>query len=153
MSLNPEFRGRRAWVCPNDDGSGTQNRSVRLRRRGNVPLAAEHVDDAAALYFAAAEQLADGRLSPGVPLHAVGDEGVATPDLATAIGDQVGVPVGQREREHFGWFKLFIDRDSPTSSDKTRSMVGRNPTGPSLLDDIRSDAYAAAEPLEALKIN
>ena len=58
-------------------------------------------------------------------------------------GRQLGLPVEQRGREHFGWFADFAGADMPASSARTRSLLGGTPTGPGLLADIDQPGYYA----------
>ncbi len=73
--------------------------------------------------------------------HGVADEGVPFKDIAEVIGRQLGLPVESRGREHFGWFADFAGADMPASSERTRSLLGWEPTGPDLLTDIDQPGY------------
>lgn len=95
-----------------------------------------HRLDAARLYRLALEQ---GATQPAY--HAVADEGVAFKDIAKVIGSRLGLPVESRGREHFGWFADFAGADMPASSERTRSLLGWEPTGPNLLIDIDQPGY------------
>lgn len=98
-----------------------------------------HRLDAARLYRLALEQ---GATEP--TYHAIADEGVAFKDIAGVIGRRLGVPVESRGRDHFGWFADFAGADMPASSERTRSLLGWEPTGPDLLSDIDQPDYYAA---------
>jgi nucleoside-diphosphate-sugar epimerase len=98
-----------------------------------------HRLDAARLYRLALEH---GVTEPAY--HAIADEGVAFKDIAGVIGRQLGLPVESRGREHFGWFADFAGADMPASSERTRSLLGWQPTGPDLLSDIDQPGYYAA---------
>ncbi len=75
--------------------------------------------------------------------HAVADEAVPFKEIAEVIGRRLGLPVESREREHFGWFAMMAGADMAVSSKRTRSVLGWEPTGPSLLADIdQADYYA-----------
>ncbi|MEU1546670.1 SDR family oxidoreductase [Nocardia sp. NPDC005745] len=78
-------------------------------------------------------------------LHAVADEGVATRDIAAAIGRNLGVPVAsvspQDADAHFGWLAAFYAMDRPTSSALTRQRLGWQPTQPGLIDDLDKGHY------------
>ena len=73
--------------------------------------------------------------------HAVADEGVPFKEIAGVIGRQLGLPVEPREREHFGWFADFAGGDMAASSERTRTRLGWQPTGPDLLTDIDQPGY------------
>jgi nucleoside-diphosphate-sugar epimerase len=101
---------------------------------------AAHVADVALLYRLALE-----KGSVGVRYLAVGEEGVTLKDIAAAIGRGLNVPVvsvsQEQAQEHFGFLGFFAGRDAPASSAKTRSELGWNPTGPSLLTDLANMRY------------
>lgn len=81
-------------------------------------------------------------------MHAVGEEGLASRDIAGAVGDFLGVPavsVAPDEVEaHFGWLGRFFGMDITASSARTRDLLGWTPTGPTLFEDIAAGAYAAS---------
>lgn len=90
-------------------------------------------------------RLAVERASAGAVVHAVAEEGVATRDIAGAIGERLGVPTSavapERAQEHFGWLARFYAADAPASSRLTRERYGWAPTWPGLLADIAAGAY------------
>jgi len=101
---------------------------------------AVHRSDAARLVRLALDDAPAG----GV-VHAVAEEGVATRDIAEALGRSLDLPVGPVDpadaAEHFGWIGRFFALDAPTSSALTRERYGWTPTGPTLLDDIAAGGY------------
>ena len=42
---------------------------------------------------------------------------------------------------HFTWLSGFIGLDSPASSERTRALLGWNPTGPGLIEDLDKGHY------------
>ena len=104
---------------------------------------AVHVLDVARLY-----RLAIEKCEPGARYHAVDEEGVSARDIAQAIGDGLGVPVKSilpnEAADHFGWLGGFVGLDMLSSSEWTRKVLGWEPSGPSLLDDLREMDYSAA---------
>jgi nucleoside-diphosphate-sugar epimerase len=101
-----------------------------------------HTLDAARLYRLALE------VGPaGSRLHGVADEGVAFREIAEAIGRGLGLPaasVSAAEAEkHLGFLASFAQRDNPTSSEHTRSVLGWQPTHPGLLADLTEGHYFA----------
>jgi nucleoside-diphosphate-sugar epimerase len=104
---------------------------------------AAHVLDTAHLYRLALEK---GRV--GARYHAVAEEGVPLKDIATAIGRGLNVPVvsipPEQAAEHFGFLGFFAGRDALISSAQTRSELGWNPTGPTLLTDLGNMRYSEA---------
>lgn len=101
---------------------------------------AAHISDVARLYRLAVEQG-----SVGARYHAVAEEGVPLKDIATAVGNGLRVPVisiaPEQAQEHFGFLGFFAGRDGHVSSVQTRSKLGWNPTGPSLLTDLANMRY------------
>ena len=101
---------------------------------------AVHRLDCAALVARAIE-----RAAPGSVLHAVAEEGIATRDIAHAIGAALGLPTAavaaDRAAEHFGWLAAFYGADAPASNALTRASVGWTPRQPTLLADIAAGHY------------
>jgi nucleoside-diphosphate-sugar epimerase len=93
-------------------------------------------DDAARLFRLALEGA-----PAGSALHAVADEGVPIRDVADVIGRELGLPAESVPAEHFGWLSRFIGLDGPASSAWTRELLGWQPTGPSLIDDLGKGHY------------
>jgi nucleoside-diphosphate-sugar epimerase len=101
---------------------------------------AVHTVDAARLYRLALESA-----PAGTRLHAVDDEGIAFRRIAEAIGRGVGVPVRsippERAGEFVGFLAMFVALDNPTSSARTRELLGWQPTEPGLLEDLAHGHY------------
>jgi nucleoside-diphosphate-sugar epimerase len=99
-----------------------------------------HRLDAARLYRLALEQGVERG-----PFHAVDDEGVPFKAIAEVIGRRLGVPVVSKTSEeaagHFGWFAGFAGMDIPSSSARTRSVLGWKPEQPGLLADLDQAHY------------
>ena len=85
------------------------------------------------------------KASAGTILHAIGEEGIPSREIAEAIGRGLGVPAVSIAREdalaHFGWLGGFFGMDIPTSSTLTQQLLGWTPTGPTLLEDLATDSY------------
>jgi nucleoside-diphosphate-sugar epimerase len=90
-------------------------------------------------------QLAVDKATPGAVLHAVAEDGVATRDIAAALGRFLSVPVesipAERAQAHFGWLAMFFGADAPASSARTRALLGWEPTHSTLLEDIALGHY------------
>lgn len=90
-------------------------------------------------------QLAIDKATPGSVLHAVAEEGVATRDIAKALGQFLGVPVEsipvERAQQHFDWLGMFFGADAPASNARTRALLGWEPTHATLLEDIAAGHY------------
>lgn len=101
---------------------------------------AVHRTDAARLARLAVESAPAGSV-----LHAVADEGVAFVDIARAIGRGLDVPVESvapaAALDHFGPLGRFASLDMPASSAATRALLGWEPTGPSLIEDLDEGHY------------
>jgi nucleoside-diphosphate-sugar epimerase len=94
---------------------------------------AVHAFDAAVLFRLALES-APG----GTSWHAVADEGDAVRDIATVIGRRLGLPVEEVPQESFGPFGQIFAMDQPSSSARTREVLGWRPTRPGLLEDLEN---------------
>jgi nucleoside-diphosphate-sugar epimerase len=101
---------------------------------------AVHRSDAARLARLAVENAPAGSV-----LHAVGDEGVSFRKIAETMGRRLVVPTAsvapEQALEHFGPLGLFAGLDSPASAAITRELLGWEPTGPTLLEDLDQDHY------------
>ena len=101
---------------------------------------AVHRLDAAHLYRLVLEKNA-----AGARYHGVAETGVAFRDIAGVIGRRLNVPVVTKSREeaaeHFGWFAHFAALDNPASSERTRDILGWQPTQPALIPDLDRSRY------------
>jgi len=81
----------------------------------------------------------------GGPFHATAEDGVPFKAIAEVIGRRLNIPVVSKSpeeaAEHFGWFAMFAGIDAPTSSERTRSLLGWQPKQPGLIADIDHLAY------------
>jgi nucleoside-diphosphate-sugar epimerase len=101
---------------------------------------AVHRSDAARLARLAVEAAPAGSV-----LHAVADEGVPFRQIAEAMGQHLDVPTASvapaDAPDHFFPLGHFVGLDSPASAAVTRELLGWEPTGPSLLEDLEQDHY------------
>ena len=101
---------------------------------------AVHRLDAAHLYCLALE-----RAPAGSVLHAVGEEGLPTREIAKVIGRHLNVPTAAIAREdaaeHFGWLGAFFGLDAPASSSLTQQRLGWEPTHVGLIADLEQGHY------------
>lgn len=90
-------------------------------------------------------RLAIDKAPAGSALHAVAEEGIATRDIATALGQALGLPTASipadQAASHFNWLGMFYGADIPVSSVQTQALLGWKPTHPTLLDDIAAGHY------------
>ena len=103
--------------------------------------AAVHVSDAARLVVTGL-----AKAPAGNRLHAVAEEGVATREIAEAIGRAFDLPVASIAPDdvegHFGWIGMFFAMDLTATSAATRELLGWTPVGPTLIEDINAGGYA-----------
>jgi len=101
---------------------------------------AVHRADAARLFRLAVESAPAGTV-----LHAAAEQGVPLRDVAEAIGCGLGVPVVSVDPadagEHFGWLGTFLGFDVLASSDRTRELLGWEPTHQGLVEDLDQGHY------------
>ncbi len=107
---------------------------------GSIRWPAVHRSDAARLARLAVEAAPGGSV-----LHAVADEGVRFREIAEEIGRHLGLPTASltpvEAVEQFAHLGRFVAVDSPASSALTRELLGWEPTGPTLLEDLAQDYY------------
>jgi nucleoside-diphosphate-sugar epimerase len=86
-------------------------------------------------------------------LHAIGEEGVPTRELAEVIGRHLRVPVvsiaPDNAAEHFDWMATFWGLDIPASSAITRELLGWSPVQPGLIADLDEGHYFEELPAAA----
>ena len=108
--------------------------------------AAVHQSDAARLV-----DLGLAKAPAGAHLHAIGEDGIPTRDIAEAIGRAFGLPVTSIAPDdvqgHFGWIGTFFGMDLAATSTATRELLGWTPTGPTLIEDLDAGAYSARTPM------
>ncbi|WP_274918520.1 SDR family oxidoreductase [Streptomyces sp. WZ-12] len=99
-----------------------------------------HRRDAARLFRLAVEQAPAGSV-----LHGIAEEGVPVRTIAELIGRHLDIPTASvapdDAERHFGWLGRFLTADVPTSSDKTRTLLGWQPTHPELIADLEKGHY------------
>jgi len=110
---------------------------------GSAAWSAVHRSDAARLVRLGLEQA-----PAGSRLHAVAEEAIPTREIAEAIAEALGIPVTsiapEDAVEHFGFIGRFFALDMSASSNRTRELLDWNPTGPTLIEDIKAGAYTGA---------
>jgi nucleoside-diphosphate-sugar epimerase len=110
---------------------------------GSAAWSAVHRSDAARLVRLGLEQA-----PAGSRLHAVAEEAIPTREIAEAIAEALGIPVTsiapEDAVEHFGFIGRFFALDMSASSNRTRELLDWNPTGPTLIQDIKAGAYTGA---------
>ena len=108
---------------------------------GENRWSAVHRKDAARLVRLGIEHAPGGSV-----LHAVGEEGIPMRDIAEAISHRFELPTTtispEEASERFGFLAQFVALDMAASSAITRELLGWEPTGPTLIEDIRAGAYS-----------
>jgi nucleoside-diphosphate-sugar epimerase len=106
---------------------------------------AVHRSDAARLVRLGLENAPAGTI-----LHAAAEEGVPVREIAEALALRLGVPARSAPAEHIAEEIPFIGRflaaDIPATSTITRDLLGWQPTGPTLLEDIAAGHYDQPRP-------
>jgi nucleoside-diphosphate-sugar epimerase len=111
---------------------------------------AVHKLDAARLFRLALE---NGE--PGARYHAAAEEGVPFREIAEVIGRRLDVRVAgispKEVKGQFSWMAPFVSADNPVSSDRTRELLGWQPTHDRVIPDIDGPSYfePAAAPAQA----
>ncbi|GAA3731568.1 SDR family oxidoreductase [Streptomyces tremellae] len=139
----PSVHGRGDWGFVNFLTTAARERGVSgYVGDGSAAWSAVHRADAARLV-----RLGMEHAPAGTRLHAVAEEAVPTRAVAEAIGDALGLPVVSVEPGdaggHFGFVGGFFASTMTASSVATRRLLSWEPTGPTLLTDIRTGAYTA----------
>ncbi|MVN85350.1 NAD-dependent epimerase/dehydratase family protein [Deinococcus sp. HMF7620] len=101
---------------------------------------AVHRQDAAQLFRLALESAPAGSV-----LHGVAEEGLTAQEIASTIGQHLGLPAVSVPREavaaHFGWIGAFFSMDAPASNQATRELLNWHPTHRGLLEDLAQGDY------------
>lgn len=101
---------------------------------------AVHRLDAAVLYVLALEKAA-----ANANYHASAERGITLREIAEVIGRHLNIPVVSKTKEeageHFGWMLHFVTLDNPTSHQITSDILGWEPKGPTLLEDLEAGVY------------
>ena len=105
---------------------------------GSSRWPAVHVLDAARLFRLAVEVA-----PPGSVLHAVGDDGVPTREIAADIARHLNLTTAPVPAEDYGFLGVVLGRDQPASSVLTRERFGWAPVQPGLIADLDLGHYFA----------
>jgi nucleoside-diphosphate-sugar epimerase len=90
-------------------------------------------------------RLAFEKASAGSTFHGVGDTGISRKVIAETIAGKLGVEtksVAEEEApQYLGFLAAFAGLDNPTSNDKTREVLGWEPTHPGWVEDVQTGHY------------
>jgi nucleoside-diphosphate-sugar epimerase len=93
-------------------------------------------------------RLAVEKAPAGSTFHGVGDLGIPGKLIAETIAGKLGVPTRSitedEAPQYLGFLAAFAGLDNPTSNDKTRQVLGWEPTHPGWVDDVEQGHYFAA---------
>lgn len=131
--IKPGFAGRLVETARRQGAAGYPG-------DGTMRWSAVHRQDAARLFRLAVEEAPAGAV-----LHGVAEEGIAQREIAETIGEGLGMPTTSLESDRldawFGWLAPLVLLDAPATSSATRELLGWEPTGLGLLQDLRDGAY------------
>jgi nucleoside-diphosphate-sugar epimerase len=98
--------------------------------------------DIGVLYRLALEQA-----PAGATLHGVGDTGIPRKVIAETIGGKLGIEAkgvtDEQAPQYLGFLAPFAGLDNPTSNDRTRELLGWEPTHPDWIEDVQTGHYFA----------
>lgn len=109
---------------------------------GTAEWSAAHVSDVAQLIRLGLEGA-----PAGTRLHAVAEQAITTRSIAEALGEALRLPVTSIDpadaAQHFGIVGHFFGQTMTASSARTRELLGWEPTGPGLIEDILVGSYTS----------
>ena len=81
----------------------------------------------------------------GSTFHGVGDTGISRKVIAETIAGKLGVETksitDEQAPQYLGFLAAFAGLDNPTSNDKTREVLGWEPTHPGWVEDVKNGHY------------
>jgi nucleoside-diphosphate-sugar epimerase len=138
--------GADSGMIPNIITASKRAGSVGYVGEGANRWAAVHRSDAARLFVSAIDKLKDGSLDTGRSLHAVGDRGITTKEIAETIAKGLGIKAESMTAEESGKRGGFLvgmawGLDIAVSNEKTKEWTGWEPKECGLLADIVNGGY------------
>jgi nucleoside-diphosphate-sugar epimerase len=92
-------------------------------------------------------RLALEKATAGSTFHGVGDTGIPRKVIAETIAGRLGVEArsvtDEEAPQYLGFLAAFAGLDNPTSNDKTREVLGWEPTHPGWVADVQNGHYFA----------
>jgi nucleoside-diphosphate-sugar epimerase len=92
-------------------------------------------------------RLALEKAPAGSTLHGVGDTGIPHKLIAETIADKLGIEAksitDEEAPQYLGFLAPRAGLDNPTSNDKTRALLGWEPTHPGWVEDVTTGHYFA----------
>jgi hypothetical protein len=85
------------------------------------------------------------KAAAGSTFHGVGDTGISRKVIAATIAGKLGVETksitDEEAPQYLGFLAAFAGIDNPTSNDKTREVLGWEPTHPGWVEDVENGHY------------
>ncbi len=123
-------------------GFARENGAAAYTGDGSNRWPAANTYDIGVLYRLALE-----KAPAGSTLHGVGDTGIPRKVIAETIAGKLGVETkritDEEAPQYLGFLTIFADLDNPTSNDKTRQLLGWEPTHPGWIEDVEEGHYFA----------
>jgi nucleoside-diphosphate-sugar epimerase len=117
-----------------------ENRAAAYTGDGSNRWPAANTYDIGVLYRLAVE-----KAPAGATLHGVGDTGIPRKVIAETIAAKLGVEAksitDEEAAQYLGFLAGFAGLDNPTSNDKTRRLLGWEPTHPGWVEDVENGHY------------
>ncbi|MFC7755501.1 Rossmann-fold NAD(P)-binding domain-containing protein [Tsukamurella soli] len=92
-------------------------------------------------------RLAVEKAPAGSTLHAVADTGIPRRVIAETIAGKLGIEArsvpDDEAQKYLGFLAGFAGLDNPTSNDRTRELLGWEPTHPGWIQDVQTGHYFA----------
>jgi nucleoside-diphosphate-sugar epimerase len=92
-------------------------------------------------------RLALEKAPAGSTLHGVGDTGIPRKVIAETIAGKLGIETqsitADEAPQYLGFLAPFAGLDNPTSNDRTRALLGWEPTHPGWVEDVQTGHYFA----------
>ncbi|MDQ6820066.1 MAG: SDR family oxidoreductase [Actinomycetota bacterium] len=123
-------------------GFARENGAAAYTGDGSNRWPAANTYDIGVLYRLALE-----KAPAGSTLHGVGDTGIPRKVIAETIAGKLGVETksitDEEAPQYLGFLAPFAGFDNPTSNDKTRELLGWEPTHPGWVEDVEEAHYFA----------
>jgi nucleoside-diphosphate-sugar epimerase len=107
---------------------------------GSNRLPAANTHDIGVLYRLAVE-----KAPAGSTLHGVDESGISRKVIAETIAGKLGIEAksitDEEAPQYLGFLAGFAGLDNPTSNDKTRALLGWEPTHPGWVEDVQTGHY------------
>ena len=121
-------------------GFARENGAAAYTGDGSNRWPAANTYDIGALYRLALE-----KAPAGSTFHGVGDTGIPRKVIAETIAGKLGVETksitDEQAPQYLGFLAAFAGLDNPTSNDKTREVLGWEPTHPGWVEDVKNGHY------------